>query len=604
MINIKIGAGALDLPVGGKIRLSIVSPFFAEEIGYNSQSLSFSLPYTENNRQLLGDPGNLQTTAPAVEIAAEVWLFGIFYRSASLRVKTSGPLQPFRAVLLLEIAPFIAALQGKKLSDYTLGGERIISTLTGEFRADEISAHATATLSGDADSFDYVFAQTSNRAYQVPREGVGLQEKGLGQWVNWYWPVELLVGGGSTPLEKIITNYYRGAPAPGGAVLNRVSICPYIYLAYLIRQIFIEEGYSSNESDDFFTDQELKSLCVYNNYLLDEGYTESFGEINHWKGKINLKNHVPDMEVSSFFLGFLQMLGMGIFEEGGRVSLYSKRSAAADLDQIDWRDKTANYTTNHKEPEGCTFTRERDSSNVNHSTDFLLETFSEPIIGSVLSVDDLPALTIAELDYVYLVRDVGELWKFVSYEDDSLGVMPMRWEFYSFYNFDLVVGKGGKPKEIGALTGEVFSEVISDQWRVADFQIEPFSEFWDLKNQSYGFYLFFYRGLISRNGGEIFPESGVHDEEGRFNYSLYLDGERGIFKTWLEAWYLALSDTRSIPINLRLSAADILNLNFRKKYRIRLREAEAVGYLEKIDFSVSAWGISEVKSVFRPIDIE
>lgn len=606
MIELKKGNQKVDLNPGARIRLSLISPFFAGDIGYNSQSLSFTLPYTPNNRDILGDPAIIQKAAAPYEIELDVWLFGMFWRAGKLRITLSGPATTYRGVLLLEVSPFIAAIKGKKLADYELGGKRVITNagFVGQARADDMTNHATQTLSLDVDSSDYVFAMITNRMFEVPREGVDLTNTGRGKWINQYVPSQPQIGGGSTPVELVVNNYWRDAPAPGGEVLNRFSICPFVYLGYLLREIITAEGYLIDETDDFWSDDELKTLFIYNNYLLDEGINESFGAVNAWKTYINLKNHVPDIEVSNFLLGFINSFGFGIFEKGGKVGFSARKNADEDLDQLDFRERVILYTTAHNEPKGCKIERERDGSNLNQSSPLLLEEFREEITGEVNTVADLPALTIAELDQIYYVIESNELWKFSAIIDPLvIGVPSMEWQFYSFYNFPITLGAGKKPLNIGAGTGEPLPEEFYT-YMTAEFQIEPRSEFWEEENDSYGLYFAFYRGLISRDGGELYSESGVTDEFQRFNYSLLLHGERGLYKTWWESWLNRLSDTRILTVVLNLAPADILNFDFRKKVRIRTSEEELVGYISKLDFEITAQRIVSVKAEFRPIDID
>jgi hypothetical protein len=122
-------------------------------------------------------------------------------------------------------------VKDKKLSDLSLGGERSFAWAGYSLTTPGFWKHAHDTWAyNDSDDGDYVFSPIWVGNYKGENE------------VTWINAWEVHSGQIQLAREK-----------------NYLSLCPHVYVSYIIKQIFLEHGYAI--SGDILDDPDFKQIC-------------------------------------------------------------------------------------------------------------------------------------------------------------------------------------------------------------------------------------------------------------------------------------------------------------------------------------------------------
>ncbi len=297
MINIKIGSEFLDLPPNTQIQRERQSPFFLSmgsgKDGIPGEvSYPFNIPLTDRNMRLLGYSDHL----PAIrqKIFDQILFDDINQVSGgklqmrdttmSLNKPNAGQQQ---ANLLCNSSAYFKLIQDKKLKDLSLGGARTftwdgynVTSGSGFWK----HCHDTWEYE-NCDDGDYVFFQVISQPYG----GYSLGPNSL-EWNN-------------TNSRLQIAPFY-----------NVTSVCPHIYMAYILRCCFTEFGYTLTGS--ILEDEMFKKICmlsfrgVYWSRLDDA--TTYYDPDPLSSVTINLSEHVPqDVTIGQFLVELAKFLPLG-----------------------------------------------------------------------------------------------------------------------------------------------------------------------------------------------------------------------------------------------------------------------------------------------------
>jgi hypothetical protein len=319
-ISIKKGNTELDVKPGSMITRERQSPFFRKdevppEISYpialppsdkNLKELGYldHLPADKTQRQdiILYDDG-MQITAGKLQTE---------YLDTNLRRSNVGSISAF---VLSNFSEFLQRISNKKLNQLNLGGLRTFTwdgydatSGTGFWK----HVHDTWQYA-DSDDGDYVFATIRNEGYL-----------GDATWMN------KLMLNGADETEMAQTG-------------NSRSLCPAIFLGYILKQIFLEAGYAV--SGDILEDAQFKKAIFpsfYGVFWCTSSFdgaippNETVTPLNSIT--INLQEHVPpEWTIAKFLLELQNKIPIGYDIDDNkkqcRIVLLSSLTGAAAKDR-------------------------------------------------------------------------------------------------------------------------------------------------------------------------------------------------------------------------------------------------------------------------------
>jgi len=221
------------------------------------------------------------------------------------------------------------------------------------------------------------------------------------------------------------------------------------------------------------------------------------------------------------------------------------------------------------------YTWDGDDSN---TKDFIKDLSGYTIKTAVNSIAHLPGTDdIGDVRYV-----VYECAYYIYVKDDDL---IKSWNKLSYPYQNLIIGDGATP-----IKSAVSPIPPSSEWTIGwDQDVEDYVmvqykvpkldqqgnsvHVANLSGNQFTARLVFYRGIYTDSRGYYYPlaSSDAIDLHGNStgNYTMQWDGEKGLYNQWWAAWNEFLESSKETRWNLRLSLPDILNLDMRKRIRIK-----------------------------------
>lgn len=232
----------MDLQTGTRLQRERRSPIFLEQTDTGKDAIPgevsypFTIPLSDKNLRLLGWPDQLPVNKT---LQHDVILedAGMQLSQGKLIIDTvtahmnKSNVGSIDCHILSNVSEFWQRVKDKKLSDLSLGGERSFAWAGYDLVTPGFWKHAHDTWAyNDSDDGDYVFSPIFCGNYKGEEEGT---------WING-WEVH------SSQIQLAREkNYY--------------CLCPHVYLAYIIKQIFTEHGYTI--SGDLLDDPDFKQIC-------------------------------------------------------------------------------------------------------------------------------------------------------------------------------------------------------------------------------------------------------------------------------------------------------------------------------------------------------
>jgi hypothetical protein len=398
MIGIKKGNENLDLLPNTQLQRERNSPVFLDQTedgrdGIPGEiSYPFTLPLSDNNLRLLSFPDMLPMAKTlqhdviledsGMQISSgKLVLDGI---TANLNKNNVGSID---CHLLSNISEFWQRVRAKKLSDLSLGGERSFpwsgySTSTAGFWK-----HCHDTWSYvDSDDGDYVFTPITVQNYETENSF-----RIINKWDVYSGQIEL------------------------AREYNYNCLCPHPYIVYLLKQVFLEHGYSV--SGEILDNPDFKQLCF-----------ESYRSVNWNVPTINgplanptvtlapanpvvirLNEHVPPaLTVGEFLVELQKLFGIGfIINDRAKscniVTLSNLANAGAT-------DRTTSFSPSYslsfeKIEEATVYGFDRVNSDPD-TVDVLESEYN--FQGVVNSLSDLPAANASNQGKMYYVKYLNQ----------------------------------------------------------------------------------------------------------------------------------------------------------------------------------------------------
>lgn len=242
MIKLVTNNITLDLKEDAVLRRERNSPFFLTVTGDGKDgipgevSYPFDLPLTDGNVTALGHPNILpveRTKEQDATLSDDTLLVSqakLVMGTTSTNLNTNRGYQ--NCFLLHNSSAFFRLIAGKKLTELALGGDRVFEWNGYDKTVDGFWKHVHDTWDNvNDDDGDYVFYSIKNTEY-------------LGYATN-------------------INKVYVTDESPCTVEIspdNVTSLCPHIYLSYVIKQVFTEHGYTV--TGDILQDADFKKITL------------------------------------------------------------------------------------------------------------------------------------------------------------------------------------------------------------------------------------------------------------------------------------------------------------------------------------------------------
>lgn len=400
MIGIKKGNEYLTLNPGTQIQRERTSPIFLEQTEDGKDAIPgeisypFTLPLSDNNLRLLGFPDNL-SVSKQTEHNVILEDAGMQLSQGKLVIDTvtthlnKANVGAIDCHLLSNLSEFWTRVKDKKLSDLSLGGERVFPWAGYSLSTAGFWKHAHDTWDYDScDDGDYVFSPIVCAEYE--KDDTSLT---INRWRKNGYNVEL-------DREN-----------------NYLSLCPHPYVAYILKQIFIEHGYTI--TGELLDDPDFKQICF-------ESYRGVAWATPTYNGplapqllqvtpsnpvKLRLSEHVPPVMTVGELLVELQKLFPVSFLIDDRAKT-CRVVWLKDLSNAGSKDRTPDFApqvtisfeSNTAGERIIGFERPDDSVAVDVLiTDYIYQ-------GVVNSLSDLPTANASRQGQMYYVKYLNQYW--------------------------------------------------------------------------------------------------------------------------------------------------------------------------------------------------
>lgn len=526
-----------------------------------SYSFPFSLPATQHNRRILQYPERVDNALPFVrELDVDILFQGKVFFSGTLKVQEANS----TAYKVYIVVNPVTALKDRRMNELDLGGVREIGNSA------TMLAHAKTTAQNPLD-YDYVFFPVVNDEFLTTATG---------------------------NKKSLLQNFYNVSSQAFEVADDYPALMPFARVEYLLEQMMLETGLQFK--NEFQTDDELRALCVYNNYSLYAGGLAT---------SINLQNHVSKTKASEWLRKLMSDFCLGLFYNhfNRTLRLIPIRDLLGKVAKYDWTDRALSdvtIITGTRGPE--TFDYKQDGG------DAAFEAFfkgKEPLITVVAEFDTFYDLlsdgTYSFIDGLYYIRCAGGYY----YYYQALPASP-------FFFAGALLGPAPE------LTGDVYECLLP-----------PFFDFWHyggigtvlhadapngcmpqcripgtvtytptggdevVQSADTPDRLMLYRGMQYDKDAAYYPlacstvwSSYLNTQVGE--YSLRLQDSNGIYATWWKAWHTLLRDGKNVTTRLHLSVPDIINFDFEDKVRIGNQEY----MVKRLRISISGRGMAPVEA--------
>ena len=544
------------------LTLKLKNPMFDPNGGMDwSASYPFTLPATPNNNKVFGFPGRLSNkNTSAIDFPFQHSFSGIRLPGDTIRVTKVSQTQ-IEAYVKIGRSDFISVNKDKLLTDLCFGVQ--------EF---QVSDHYHP---------NYLFSHFYH-SYPVINFAIfPVRNKGYYSGTDddlWWNDISRNPKG---PYQNMV--YYDEAHL---IHYNPQVITPFPYVAAVIDEIFAESKYTLVRSF-FKEDAELINLCIFNPNRCR--YFEH--PVTDDTVSIELQKHLPRIKVLDFFVSIRTPFGLDLYFNyyTNEVSLVSRQEIVNGSEIIDFSDKVSpnslvyldnavtNFLFSMKGDSADSYWQER----VKNMKDFL----TTPFYQEVSDVTDLSGSIRGSIGFV---KNEDSYYVFEVNQD----TLSLEWQFLSLNLQDYLSGTGEDFKMESDISG-----LISENHEFAgaigaytpwDWDTPVTAIFGNFENgpngmnayADFGLRLMFRRGMATLHNEFSYPygssfNSFVTPDPDWEKFSLRWFGPqvpegnsgKGLFTKFWKDWFAFKQTSRQVEFTKVMSAIDIYNLDFTKKYR-------------------------------------
>ncbi len=593
MISIEVQGEQFDLYANTRIELEYINPAFAPAGEDGSFGYPFNVPGTSQNHRLTGFAYNLQKRdVLGISLPAKIALFGLPIADGILKLTYPVSRESIRVFIVVN--SFADAVKDQSLRSVDYGDEDYISI--------------------------------------------------VGSAQNAYMNARLIPGSDRVAFYPSMA-YLRQNPYESGS-FNAFyrEIVPHPYIHFLYKRIIQHFGYTFE--DAFFLPDDLQHLTLYHHRHVEFDPDASMFVLN-------IQRLVPDIDVADFIKALDSLFNSKIYVGNRRknVKLLPLQSLL-DATWTDWTDKAdSKYSVEPYDPEGFTLQFAWSDIDDFHEKIYeegwqLLMTGNSVYVwqdkttvgnfSELADVDPLPSsnqhrTVWVEDAKVFFYEDNGQWlrynWHFVDYEGDpftnpSPQTNGVYWDadtqqywMYLVYEFlnpnpvwrqfsykrtdELEIGDKNTPITAKAHPVELFYAEQRHPLPCSKIQVtgnDVDGQNAEEVDEDKSIRLLIYRGLdATAYPGVRMPLAtpDEYDTRGALvgTHSLRWSGPRGLYEKFWKRWLDFLASTRKVQRRLRLTAADLFNLDLTRQIRI-----ENINYLiGKINVAITMTGISPAR---------
>lgn len=525
-----------------------------------SFSFPFTLPGTAKNRAMLNYPERIDNSKPLIrEDEVGVYFQGILIFKGTIKVTNAGA-----DIKVYIIANPTAQLKDIPLNELDLGGIRNIGD------AAAVLAHAKDTAENPLD-YDYVFFPVVNDRY--------LTEE-------------------TSDTKCRMQNFYNVDTQAFEVSADAPALMPFVRVEYLLQQIFA--GLDYYFTNNLQVEDELRGLCVYNNYSM---YAGALSE------NIDLRNHVSKTKSATWLRMFMSDFCLGLFYNpfNRNINLTPLRDILKRAPRHDWTSKALHgYTISTGDEAPETFDFKNDGQDAAFTDFFKGATPIIPITGTFNTFYDLIEDPVQSfIDGLYYIVCAGGYYYYVQ----SVPASP----------FFFAGALTGPAPEVTGKTYECLLPPLFDFWHRggigtvlhADAPVgcmpqcriggtvtyTPTGGDEQVLTNDVPDRMMMYRGMQNDSVGDDYPLSCSTPWSAFLNtkigsYSIRLQDDDGIYNNFWSIWHTMLRNGKNVSISLRLTLADILNFNFEDKVRIQNQDF----FVKKLRISLTPNGLAPVEA--------
>lgn len=235
MVGIEVNNTFLDLGDEG-IRFEKINPSFITDLFQGDFSFPFTAPDTDNNLKALGFSNIIELVNRILIFDCYIWMFGMPYTKGKIIV-SAGTAKTIKLNLTMGIKAMKIADKSLKDLNY---GDNFLLGVKPETRYANIKE---ISLNTDYKVFPFTFIPHKNEDFY------GSSNTDFCGIIN---------------RQNSVTGDFLKNNATSG---SRYSFVPFLYLFFILKKIFEEEGLIP--IGDFWNDTEMQKILMYNNYALD-----------------------------------------------------------------------------------------------------------------------------------------------------------------------------------------------------------------------------------------------------------------------------------------------------------------------------------------------
>ena len=335
------------------------------------------------------------------------------------------------------------------------------------------------------------------------------------------------------------------------------TMIPMVFIKTILDKLSEHSDRFSGFGGDIYNDPEIQQLLIYNNRSLDYNYDYfDFHEIlndpnpytgprtlYYWKDGFDLNDHVPEIPADEFLKNLAKTFCAFFIFRSGRLHIISRKSILNTIVE-DWTELSEpDYTQSLASNEGyeIDYDRQDDESN--------------PPIFEKIRVGD--GKTLVEIP---------------------------------FYTFDT-------PLDIDT------DSTPPKSWFLPLIEEKGYSDLFKIY-ESYSLRLLFFRGLQNDSNGDTYPLATYSDKnydgDEVGNYSLAIQGEKGLHQVWWKGFLELVSNGKEIEKIVRLDIQTLLKEKEFKNPRKRIfhPQGQMVGVIKSIQIKATTSGLSLAKVKF------
>lgn len=417
--------GFLDLLPGTVLDIEALQESFDIDITNGEFTLPIDIPWTDNNRRLLGFAERLEN----FHRAANTWVCTVYNKMYPELIKSKFTILgkkgnfnyrkgTFSASISGSKGIFGSAIKNKKLTDLTLGG-------TIEFTGMDSRQFAYSLATGGQPKYPYIsFAPVAIEQFFDEKrkdfDGEFLAKDTVNTIVanenNWVF---------GRPSEANPTI----ACTPGAMGYTDYRTVPFFKMQYVLRECFLHFGFIV--SGDFVDDPAFADMVIFNNHGIENYASRVRLDFNR---RITPGNHMPDILIADWLKALFSLTSMfPVFEDNNHVRLvYHKTDISVKhivaIDDFISGDFESEYLDGTATENGYKITYAWDSAD-SYFSERVKELTDKTLVATVATLSSLNMLNIGR---VLTTDDIAFVeCENMYYQVADATTTPIKWDAFS-----------------------------------------------------------------------------------------------------------------------------------------------------------------------------